>query len=267
MTNLKAVIFDFDGVIANTYKLNYEVVKVFHPKMKEKEYRDLHNSNVYENPKTSTNTIPMESFDSEHNQRFKKEEHFFEPIFETITNLKKRFKLHVITSGGNNKITKYLESVDLKKNFESIMGRETHPSKVEKFKMLFKDYNLKPEECLFITDTLGDLKEAHKVNVKSLAVSWGFHSIEVLNDGNPHKILHKFEELLPEILIFAKEEVKIKYTNYKNETAIRKILPKELYFGKTPFHPKEEWLLKVHDVEKNAKRIYSLKDIQEWFVK
>ncbi len=63
-----------------------------------------------------------------------------------------------------------------------------------------------------------------------------------------------------------KKTLRILYTNYKGETAVRTILPKELKFGSTEYHPEEQWLLVAFDLEKNAERTFAVKDIQSWNV-
>ena len=62
-----------------------------------------------------------------------------------------------------------------------------------------------------------------------------------------------------------KESVSIVYTNYRGETAARKIVPKQIWFGKTDWHPEEQWLLDAFDIEKNADRSFAMKDIKAWF--
>jgi len=62
---------------------------------------------------------------------------------------------------------------------------------------------------------------------------------------------------------FLKHPMKVRYTNWRGETAIRTIVPLEVYFGKTEYHPEEQWLLKVWDVERSAERIYAFKEIKE----
>ena len=42
---------------------------------------------------------------------------------------------------------------------------------------------------------LGDLLEAHKAGIKSIAVDFGFHERERLEKGNPAKIISDFSEL------------------------------------------------------------------------
>ena len=61
-----------------------------------------------------------------------------------------------------------------------------------------------------------------------------------------------------------KESVSILYTNYRGETALRRIIPKDIWFGKTDWHPEEQWLLNALDIDKGANRSFALKDIKEW---
>ena len=46
---------------------------------------------------------------------------------------------------------------------------------VEKFKMVQEKFKLDVGDCLFFTDTVGDLAEAGKANIKTVGVSWGVH--------------------------------------------------------------------------------------------
>ena len=62
------------------------------------------------------------------------------------------------------------------------------------------------------------------------------------------------------------QPIKVRYTNYRGETAVRTIIPLKIYWGSTEYHPTEQWLLEVLDVERQANRIYALKEIHEWFV-
>ena len=60
--------------------------------------------------------------------------------------------------------------------------------------------------------------------------------------------------------------IKVRYTNYRGETAVRLIVPVRFFWGSNEYHKEEQWLVEVFDVERNAIRIYALKDIKEWFV-
>lgn len=67
------------------------------------------------------------------------------------------------------------------------------------------------------------------------------------------------------VSIDKKKVIHIVYTNYRGETRLRKIFPEKIWFGKTKWHPEEQWLLDACDVEKQASRTFALKDIRAWF--
>ena len=54
------------------------------------------------------------------------------------------------------------------------------------------------------------------------------------------------------------------YTNWEGETRERKVIPVEIWYGKTDFHPKEQWFLKAIDVGKNAQRDFAINDIKKF---
>lgn len=58
--------------------------------------------------------------------------------------------------------------------------------------------------------------------------------------------------------------VKIIYTNYRGETAVRTIEPKEIIFAENEHYNPAQWLFVTHDVDKNAERTFSMKDIKSW---
>jgi ribonuclease HI len=53
----------------------------------------------------------------------------------------------------------------------------------------------------------------------------------------------------------------ITYRNWKNEVKECSINPIEIWFGKTEWHPNEQWFLKAFDLSKNEERDFALFDI------
>lgn len=64
-----------------------------------------------------------------------------------------------------------------------------------------------------------------------------------------------------------KKSVNILYTNYRGETKIINILPKQIRFGRTDWDNSEQWLLDALDLKKQIERSFALKDIKAWFIK
>ncbi|MBJ7449951.1 MAG: hypothetical protein JHC93_06285 [Parachlamydiales bacterium] len=58
--------------------------------------------------------------------------------------------------------------------------------------------------------------------------------------------------------------ISITYTNYRKETAKRTIIPMEIRFTNTEWHPEIQWILFAYDIEKQAERGFALKDIVQW---
>ena len=60
------------------------------------------------------------------------------------------------------------------------------------------------------------------------------------------------------------KEVKIIYTNYRGETFLRTIIPKEIVFESNEFHKEEQWILVAFDIDKQAERRFAIKYIKSW---
>lgn len=56
------------------------------------------------------------------------------------------------------------------------------------------------------------------------------------------------------------ETLTISYTNWRGETSLRRIIPKGVRYGSTPWHPEPQWLLLAWDEEKRATREFAMKD-------
>ena len=190
---MKAVIFDFDGVIADTYDYGKSIVEKIGHDVSDDVFKAHHDGNVYEEPKISFTEESSEEY-------FKK---YYENVHETkpfislnqIKLFDKNYDLFIISSNIEKGIEKFL--LHNKMNyFKEVLGKDFHKSKIEKFKYLFKKYDLKKEDCIFITDTLWDIFEWHKVWVETIAVDFWFHERERLKKWNPFKIVSNFDEIL-----------------------------------------------------------------------
>lgn len=58
--------------------------------------------------------------------------------------------------------------------------------------------------------------------------------------------------------------VTIDYTNWQGERRLRRIRPIQLMYVSTPHHQKEQWVLQALDLDKDALRMFSIKDIHRW---
>lgn len=192
---IKLVIFDFDGVIEDTYEQHFQLSKKQFLNLTREEHRKLFEGNIHiereklQNRNTGFNV-------SEKMSEFSYSLVTKDEIKNSLINLSGRYKLGIITSAREKGLKDYIERNGLSNIFSFILGFETHKSKIEKFKKVINEYFLEIDEIIFVTDTLGDIIEANKVGVKVIAVDFGYHEKERLEKGNPKKIVSKFFEII-----------------------------------------------------------------------
>ncbi|HHX58788.1 MAG TPA: HAD family hydrolase [Candidatus Moranbacteria bacterium] len=192
----QAVVFDFDGVLVDTFDLNLKVMQKFIEASSD-DLKNLHNGNVHERSSLDFTGELGDDFFRLQKENFKEE--FFYPVVQSVRFLAEEFRLFINSSSSEDNILDFLRMVKLDDAFEQILGFETAESKIKKFQYIFKNYQLEPANCVFVTDTLGDLMEGNRAGVKNLAVSWGYHQSDRLRMGNPLKIINQPDDLIPAI--------------------------------------------------------------------
>lgn len=193
---MKAIIFDFDGVIHDTIEFHIKKIKDLSSiDLSLKEYKQIHTGNFFTTVPEKFKHIDWNVYREYISKEFS-ELKIKEEIKNVILKLSKKFELSIISSGGTQNIKNYFKNNNIQNTFKEILGQEDGESKEEKFKFILNKYNLTPNECIFVTDTLGDILEANRLNIKSIGVTFGLHDKELLKKGNPSKIISNINELL-----------------------------------------------------------------------
>lgn len=195
----KFILFDFDGVIADSFQPAFEIGKMICPYLTEDMYRKRFEGNIndWEEP-VNVHTEQCRhdiDFFTEYIPRMKKEVQIVSGMKEAILDLEKTYILIVISSTITSPIQEFLEEHDLADHFTQIMGNDVHTRKVEKIKMIYEKYGITAKDCVFITDTLGDMHEAAKMGIGSIGITWGFHVPETLHRGNPFRLVENPADL------------------------------------------------------------------------
>lgn len=193
----KFVLFDFDGVISDSHDLSYELSRHFSPELDEESYRALYEENIFDALKKLPSwreTLP-EEYQALFDPRMKDETYLVAGMDDAIKTLHGGYTLAVISSTSTGAIIEFLETHGLKAYFSDVLGRDSHHSKVEKMSMIFEKYDTAARQCVYITDTLGDMREAQAHGMGTIASSWGVHPRETLEKGVPFRILSTANEL------------------------------------------------------------------------
>ncbi len=197
-------LFDFDGVLVDSLDIYAEVVarcleRIGMPIVKSKEdYLALFDGNFYESmaargvdlaaySKVAMEIIPRIDYDAMKP---------FPGLIPVLVALQKDHLLAVISSNGYRTIQTMLVRFGFAHYFREILGADFRFSKKEKITFAMEKYGLLPARTYYIGDTVGDILEARAAGVKSVAVTWGWHSRERLIATHPDFLVDTPEELL-----------------------------------------------------------------------
>ena len=197
---LKSVIFDFDGVIVDTFEALRRLTRIHDGVPLDPEgYREFFEGNVLDNG-TKRKFISFhdedvkKKFIDEYGVRLHTDHAPIPGIAEAIRDIATAYELHLVTSGPAKIIGDFLHRHELGGHFGKVLGYEIEHSKVKKFAMLGA-HGTDATGHLYVTDTLGDLREAAHAGMPAIAVTWGFHDEARLKQGNPFAIVRSPDEL------------------------------------------------------------------------
>ncbi|MDK2850079.1 MAG: phosphoglycolate phosphatase [Candidatus Woesearchaeota archaeon] len=211
---IKAVLFDFDGVIADSLDYAFENLNRILKKFKVKEIKDIKEF------RSMKNKTIMDFFKKYNPSIFKKllvliysfkvfSKNFDPDLKYGIKSLvkelnKKGIKLIIISNNFKSVIKKVLKKHDILKYFNEINGSSLFHHKDERIRNILKKHKLKPNECVFITDGVDDIEYAQRIKgLKIIGVCDGFSTEEDIIYNNPEyfaKSTKELSEILNKIL-------------------------------------------------------------------
>ncbi len=202
-TNKTVVIFDFDGVICDSF---HQFIQVFNEtaphynliKVSEKDLADIHNYEteyVFKKHGVSSWKMPVVIY---HMKRTMKQLiptlKLYNGIKETINEMtNKGIVVGIVTSNSQEVVHTFLKNNDLT-DFQFIFTGSCMFGKAKNLKMV-KD-KLKSKTIFYVGDEVRDVKAAKEAELKSVAVTWGFHSRKLLESSNPGVIVDKPSDLV-----------------------------------------------------------------------
>jgi phosphoglycolate phosphatase len=177
----KILIFDMDGVLFDTIPFAKKIFMERHPGVAEEIYNELHSGNFHEEASKYLH-LQIKETEEEKNKFYldysdrKSKSNIFQGIKELLEELHSSgYLLAMNTNAYERNCLPLLENSGIRGLFDFIAAVEASKDKVEKFKLIGKKYNADPNQLLFITDALGDVRDADSAGVPTVAVTWGVH--------------------------------------------------------------------------------------------
>lgn len=110
-------------------------------------------------------------------------------------------RLYVATSKPEQMSIDILEHFDLAKYFDRICGASLDTSRTDKAAVIayLQDLTGKSENTIMVGDTKFDVIGAKKHGIPTIGVSWGYGTVEDLQEAGAAAIVHSMEELYQQL--------------------------------------------------------------------
>ncbi len=199
MSAQRFILFDFDGVIADSFAAAHGTAQTYCVHNTEESYRKHFEGNAWDDydhdGKDHSKCNHELNWWDTFNSFFSEKDGLFAGMDTVVRKLAQDHMLVIVSSSIRSVITSFLKTHDLEHCFAAIYDAEVHRSKSAKIGMIFEKFGIGPDDCVMISDSKGDILEAREKAVETICVTWGFNTKDVLVSGEPFRIVELPDEL------------------------------------------------------------------------
>ena len=174
----RVIIFDFDGVIVDSWKHSYEMNLRNWPNLKPEQHKTFFNGNIHEEiAKLGPSVQSQEERDAWMSEVYfptKINLPIFMGIDAVIKNLYSLGYTLVINTSADTESTKKFLIKNKIDCFDAVYGTEISKDKKVKFEKILDHYEVCGADVLFITDTVGDVLDAKDFGMRTILVTYGY---------------------------------------------------------------------------------------------
>lgn len=201
---MKLFLFDFDGVLVESLDLYEKIISLCLQKIDKpltygrEEFLNLFENNLYES--LAKKGVDLKEFMKVsrdlHAQINYKEMQPITAMIPVVEELQRNNILLVISSNDSKTVQAAIEQFKFNGYFKEVLGADFLFSKKDKIDYAVRKYGVNQEDIYYIGDTTGDIRESRAAGVKTVGVTWGWHTREKMAAVQPDYLFEQPEDLL-----------------------------------------------------------------------
>lgn len=204
----KLVLFDFDGTIADSFGVIFDIFKTLVPQEQEltkqqiREFRNKPYNELLSHFGISVFKVPGLLIKGRQMLRSSIDKvEPFDGITEVIQELHKSgHRLGILSSNSTQNIKHFVAKYGLESCFDVVRGNIGLLSKPKVIRTIMKHMDCPAADTTYIGDEPRDIDAAHKAGVRSIAVTWGFAGEQLLRTHHPEQVVKTSQELRTAII-------------------------------------------------------------------
>lgn len=193
---MKAVLFDYDGVLVDSLQAHIDIYRDISREMQLRLDPNIFTGDFFEMDWRKTlrsigvsddeRTRRAETIYRQNIHMLRKDIQVFDGIKEIIPRLSKKYRLAVVSNSVHKTIKKKLEEECIAGYFEIIMGPFDGYAKPSPEPLLecLRRMNIRPQDAAYVGDMDGDIEAAKAAGLRSIAVTYGYHSKNKLSSAD-----------------------------------------------------------------------------------
>lgn len=201
LANIKAVVFDLDGTLLDSFPAHYEVYKIMFArlgiKINKEKFLTTYSPDWYKTYEAME--LPREKWGLANSYWLEEAEkhspELFPDVTQTLSTLAEHFTLGLVTSGSRTRVMNDLERTGIKHFFKIIVTGddiENPKPSPEGLNLALSNLQLKANEAIYVGDTSIDYEMAKAGGVRFVGVKSAFNS---LNPNHPEYSINSIKDL------------------------------------------------------------------------
>ncbi|HKM44778.1 MAG TPA: HAD-IA family hydrolase [Dysgonamonadaceae bacterium] len=201
---IKYIVFDFDGTIADTFEVIKNIaINEYGEYAVDFDFESIKNEDtkgLLKKLNIPLWKLPEMSLKITSKLRNNKDIKLFPGIIDLLTNLKKNYKLGILSSNSRENIIATLKEHKIDNLFEFVYSGSSIFGKHLVLKKMCSKQQINPHEVIYVGDEERDIIASKKARIKNIAVTWGFNSKEKLSKEKPDYIVDSPMQIIEIVL-------------------------------------------------------------------